>query len=130
MIGILLVSHGEFSHGLLDSIEMIAGPVENVAYLNLVPGTTVETFSDMVKDKVEELDQGDGVMVFVDILGGTPFNVVGRLKKELPIEIVTGMNLPMLFSAIFDRADSLNLVELAGRTMDEGNRGIKHFHLN
>lgn len=129
MIGILVISHGLFSTGLLDSVEMIAGAADNTASLSLTPGITTDCFEKMIKRKVEELDQGEGVLVFTDLLGGTPFNVAGKLKRELPIEIVVGMNLPMVLFAIFERETSRSIYDLAKKASCQENCGIVHFEI-
>ena len=62
MVGILVVSHGEFSNGLLDSMKMIVGTMDNISHLSLLPGMTIDILSDAVKEKVAILNQGEGVL--------------------------------------------------------------------
>ena len=89
MIGILVVTHGGFAEGLLNAVELIAGKQEKV------------------KTAYEELDEGDGVMIFVDILGGSPSNAVMKLMAQKPgIKAIAGVNMPMLVGAAMSREGS------------------------
>ena len=98
MIGIVLISHGNFAEGLLDAAEMITGEAEKIACIGLQPMDDVDQLVDRIQDAVDQVNDGDGVLLMVDLFGASPFNAGGRLflEKKDHLELVTGMNLPML----------------------------------
>jgi len=100
MKGILLVSHGKLAAGMKDTVELFSGKVEQLEALELAPSQDINEFSQLLKDKITEIDSGTGVVVFCDLAFGTPSNLVGRLLGEEQfrgkIQLITGMNLPMV----------------------------------
>ena len=124
MIGIIVAAHGEMSKGLIETSRMIVGHAENMATVDLLEGEGPESLRDKLKKAVESLDSGEGVMVLLDLYGGTPSNVSALLARELNIEVVSGVNLPMLLEIIVKRA-SKNLKELRQVAMYAGKEGIR-----
>ena len=110
MIGILIVTHGNFGTELLKSAELIIGKQDNVKTLGLNHGDNVEELCDRVCESIKELDSGDGVLVFTDLFGGSPSNVVARNMEHLNFYSLTGVNLPMLIEAL-DSRDNIELEE-------------------
>lgn len=95
---LVLVSHGHFCEELKKSIEMIMGPLEFVHTVPLLPEEGIDAFTAKFLATVKELDD---YIVFADLLGGTPCNVVSRLILEgLQIELYAGMNMPMVIEFI------------------------------
>ena len=95
---LILVSHGHFCEELKKSIEMIMGPLEFVHTVPLLPEEGIDDFTAKFLATVKELDD---YIVFADLLGGTPCNVVSRLILEgLQIELYAGMNMPMVIEFI------------------------------
>ncbi|KXT79977.1 PTS sugar transporter subunit IIA [Streptococcus oralis] len=95
---LVLVSHGRFCEELKASTEMIMGPQENIYTVALLPEDGPEDFTAKFKATVENLDD---FIVFADLLGGTPCNVVSRLVMEgQAIDLYAGMNLPMVVEFI------------------------------
>ena len=78
MTGILIATHGDFAAGILSAVELIAGKQEKVETIGLHHEDGIEEFEERVNKALDDLDEGDGVLVFVDILGGTPSNVIFR----------------------------------------------------
>ncbi|MDT2485070.1 PTS sugar transporter subunit IIA [Enterococcus avium] len=116
MIGICVVTHGNFAEGIKNSLEMITGQVENLEILSLYEGQVMEKFQDQAFEVIKRLDQGEGVLVFTDMLGATPFNTVAHIRNKLIEEkikcgVITGLNLPMLIESTIMRG-SLNLADL------------------
>lgn len=121
MIGVLLVTHGNFSEAIIKSMELVFGRQEKLEALTLNHGDDVKELTRQVKEKAKELDDGEGVLVLVDLLGGSPCNVTASCLKQAGIECVTGLNLPMLISVLEERENSEldNMPEVAlkgGRT--------------
>lgn len=119
MIKVLLISHGPFCEGLLESIQMITGPQENIVAVPLIPGMSPDTY----KEKVEEqLD--DETIVFCDLKGGTPYNTIGSLSRSHNVKVVTGMNIPMLITLVTLRNEDSKAEELIQEAIKEENTGI------
>lgn len=111
MVGILIVSHGDFAAGLLNAVELIAGRQEKVTTIGLHHEDGVEEFEAKVNQALKELDEGDGVLAFVDILGGTPSNVIFRSLAKKKFKAIAGMNMAMVVQAVMMR-DSMEEEEL------------------
>ncbi len=111
MVGILIVSHGDFAAGLLNAVELIAGRQEKVTTIGLHHEDGVEEFESKVNQALKELDEGDGVLAFVDILGGTPSNVIFRSLAKKKFKAIAGMNMAMVVQAVMMR-DSMEEEEL------------------
>ena len=94
MIGVLLVTHGNFSEAIIKSMELVFGRQEKLEALTLNHGDDVEELTRQVKERAKELDDGEGVLVLVDLLGGSPCNVTASCLKQEGLECVTGLNLP------------------------------------
>ena len=104
MIGILVLSHGEMAHGMIHSLNFLYGQAEGLRALCLYPEHSPEDFDAMLAEAVAEVDQGDGVLIFTDINGGTPANRALLLAVQRPdVEVITGMNLPLLLAAVSSR---------------------------
>ena len=97
MRGIIIASHGKFAEGMYDAIKMFSGELENFSYISLLPDQDLKSFIEELKNKIDKVDSGDGVVVFCDLLYGTPSNIVSSLLKEEiykeKLEIISGINL-------------------------------------
>lgn len=123
MIGVLLVTHGEFSEAIIHSMELVFGRQEKLEALTLNHGDDVQELTRQVKETAGKLNDGDGVIVLVDLFGGSPCNVTASCLKQEGIECVTGLNLPMLISVLEGR-DGSELSELPSLAMEAGMHGI------
>lgn len=93
---LILVSHGKFCEGIKDSVEMILGSQDNIFTLALSEEDGPQDLEEKFKEYV---DKNDTIVVFVDILGGTPANVITKLIMQGEnFELYAGMNLPMIIS--------------------------------
>ena len=110
MIPILLVTHGPFAPSLIKTSEMLVGKSEKLEAITLEANDDVKLFQDKIREKLLELDEGDGVLTFVDLLGGSPYNAVASSLRENS-ECLTGLNLSMLLTALEAR-NYCNLEEL------------------
>jgi PTS system mannose-specific IIA component len=124
MIGILVVTHGNFGKELLKSAELIIGDQENVKTLSLNRGDNIEELYSCVNKQIEQLDEGEGVLVFTDLFGGSPSNVTAANMEETYFESLSGVNLPMLIEALDLRVNN-NLKELVNKVLKAGVGGIK-----
>jgi PTS system mannose-specific IIA component len=120
--GVLLVTHGEFGAALLDAAQMILGPQQGVAAVSVLVSKGVEDIRAALKSEVLSLNTGKGVIVLTDLFGGTPTTLSLSLLKDGNIEVVAGVNLPMLLKVLQDR--TLSLSELAAKAKGAGQQGI------
>ena len=124
MIGILVLSHGEMAHGMIHSLNFLYGQAEGLRALCLYPEHSPEDFDAMLAEAVQEVDQGDGVLIFTDINGGTPANRALMLAAQRPdVEVITGMNLPLLLAAVSSR-DFCTLLQLVEELLEESKLSI------
>lgn len=124
MIGILIVTHGNLGKEFLKTAEIIMGKAENAAALSLAYEDDVLALKDMIREKIIELDQGDGVVVFTDLFGGSPNNAAAANLKDLKFIGITGLNLPMLMECVTMR-EQMDAEELAEHLQSAGKDGIK-----
>ena len=107
MIGVIIATHGEFGNALLDTLRMILGDTEGIESLSLLSEDSMETFMAKMDKALNQVDpNAAGALVLVDMLGGTPFNVSVQLAQKRKIEVVTGVNLPMLIKISSHRDES------------------------
>lgn len=126
MISIFVVSHGNLADGLVNAMEMITGKQEKVIPFGLMESEAPEDLFDRMKEKMEEIDDGDGVLILTDLFGASPFNSGSRLYLESrrKIEVVTGVNLPMLVEIVINR-EGIDLETVFKNAYQAGLDGIK-----
>jgi len=125
MIGILIVTHGNFGQAILKSTELIVGPIPQVDVLAIDNTQTMEEIVEQLEKYVDRLDQGKGVLILTDMFGGTPTTLsLSLLGKQKKVEVITGLNLPMLIkTATADR--TRELAEIAKEVKQAGIQSIK-----
>ena len=96
MIGGLIVTHGRLAIELLNAAEMIVGEIHHVAAVSLGWHDDVGTATSMIEKTLERVKNPDGVLILTDMFGGTPTNIASTFLDESKVEVVTGVNLPML----------------------------------
>ena len=122
-VGIIVFTHADYGKALMDSAEGILGVQDGYEVLSVGGGVDVETIMAGLRGAVERLDNGSGVAVFTDMFGGTPSNLsISLLGGELNVEVITGVNLPMLLRAFSRRNE--NLAGLARDAREAGVQGI------
>lgn len=124
MIGVLIVTHGRLGEALLETAGMLVSDAEKVRTLGIQPGQGVEDLEAAVRQALAELDLSEGVLCLVDLLGGSPAQVLGMIAIENPnLEVITGVNLLMLVETLLLR-NSMDLPELAENAIRSGTEGI------
>ena len=96
MIGLVLVTHGQLAREFIVAMEHVVGPQERVAPVCIGPDDDMEARRDDIARAIAEVDEGDGVIILTDLFGGTPSNLAISLMKGDRIEVIAGVNLPML----------------------------------
>jgi PTS system mannose-specific IIA component len=124
MIGVVLATHGELGRALIGAMEMIVGSQTLVAALSLQVSDRIEDATSRLQEALEAADEGDGVLVLTDMLGGTPSNLcLALIGGTRPVEVVSGANLPMLLKAAQVRRES-DLRETAAQVKKVGRGAI------
>jgi len=96
MIGALIITHGRLGNELIKSAELIKGPLENVLPICIDQAKDVEEAKREINGAIKKLDKGKGVLILTDLFGGTPSNISLSFIKEDKVEVLTGVNLPMV----------------------------------
>jgi len=125
LVGIVVVTHGKMAEGLLEAVEMIVGEQEQLAAVGLFEMEAVEDLMGKIEAALAAVKREAGVLLLVDLPGASPFNASARLAmQDESIDVVTGVNLPMLAELLVMR-DGKNLGELVALAKDSGITGIK-----
>lgn len=131
MIGFILTGHGHFSTGLKSALDMIAGPQEAfevVTFTEDAAGAYGENLRAAVKGMREKTD---GVLIFCDLMGGTPFNQSMMITAEQDnVSVVAGTNLPMLIDIVMARAPESAIEDLVSEAVETGKEGVCHMALD
>ena len=123
MIGIVLVTHGSLGEALVHSMNIILGEQAQVEALSLMVEDDITVANKRLTEAVAKADEGDGVLILTDMLGGTPSNLSLALLGQPEIEVISGVNLPMLLKATQSRQQN-DLRESASRVQEHGRSSI------
>jgi PTS system mannose-specific IIA component len=96
MIGLVLVTHGQLAREFIVAMEHVVGPQERVLPVCIGPEDDMEVRRDDIAQAVAQVDAGRGVIILTDLFGGTPSNLAISLMKSDRVEVIAGINLPML----------------------------------
>ena len=96
MIGLVLVTHGRLASEFIVAMEHVVGPQKQIAPICIGPEDDMEERRDQIAEAIKAVDGGDGVIILTDLFGGTPSNLAISLMKTDKIEVIAGVNLPML----------------------------------
>ena len=96
MIGLVLVTHGKLASEFIVAMEHVVGPQKQIAPICIGPEDDMEERRDQIAGAIRSVDSGDGVIILTDLFGGTPSNLAISLMKTDKIEVIAGVNLPML----------------------------------
>lgn len=122
MIGLLLVAHAGVANELLAAAEMIVGKLELAEAVGIAPNASAVTVMASIKEAVARVS-GDGAIIMTDMFGGTPSNMSISFLEEGRVEVLTGVNLPMLIRFTQDRS-RLGVGDLALKLKESGREGI------
>lgn len=123
MIGLVLVTHGRLAVELVSALEHVVGSQDNVATVCIGPDDDMEQRRAEIMKSTKDVDDGDGVIVLTDMFGGTPSNLAISIMDNGKIEVIAGVNLPMLIKLASIR-DADTLLEAATGAQDAGRKYI------
>jgi PTS system mannose-specific IIA component len=124
MVGLVVASHGRLAEELVSTAEQIVGKLPAGATCNIEPGTPVEELRAKMKQAVARVDEGEGVIILADLFGGTPCKESLMMCQRMNLEVLAGVNLPMLLKANSLRNEQLSLPEMANQLASHGQRNI------
>ena len=123
MIGLVLVTHGRLAEEFVHALEHVVGRQEHMQAVSIGPDDKMEARRADIAAAVKSVDTGEGVIILTDMFGGTPSNLAISLLQEGKVEVVAGLNLPMLVKLARIRVDC-NLHKAAAAAQDAGRKYI------
>ena len=124
MIGVVVVSHGRLADEFVAAAEHVLGPQDQMRAVAIGPFDDMEERRTDIIDAVRTVDRGKGVIVLTDMFGGTPSNLAISVINQVKIEVIAGVNLPMLIK-LAEVRDKLSLADAALAAQDAGRRYIR-----
>ena len=123
MIGVVLVTHGRLADEFIAALEHVVGPQENMASICIESDDDIDTCRADILSAVATVDTGNGVILLTDMFGGTPSNLAISLLDTGHVEVIAGINLPMLIRLAGARK-SMNVVEAVNAAQTAGRNYI------
>lgn len=123
-IRIVLATHGNFGKEIINSASMLVGDISKITSLSLMPGMSFEDFVNEARDTLTK-NKDEQILCFVDLFGGTPSNTMTALTREFQMNVITGLNLPMLIDAYLKiQSGETNLAKLTAELHKTGQDSI------
>jgi PTS system mannose-specific IIA component len=123
LIGGIIVSHGKLAEEILNALTIILGETINIEAISIGWYDDVEESKKKINESLKRVNQKNGVVIFTDMFGGTPSNLSFSFLKDNQVEIITGVNLPMLIKfASLQRSN--NLRDVAKKVVEQGQKNI------
>src|SRR6267378_501362 len=119
----VIVTHGHLAGELLAAAEMIIGPISFITAVSIGWHDDVDAARDEVQRAITRVSQGAGVLLMTDMFGGTPTNIASMFLEDGTIEVITGVNLPMVIK-LTSQQEQGSLAEIARHVCDVGRQGI------
>ena len=124
MIGILVVTHNQLGDALIESAEfIIGGRPKALESISIDLNQNAESLRKKIADTIKKVDQKDGILILTDMFGGTPSNLSYSFLEEGRIEVLSGVNLPILIQAVNNR-EKMNLADLGNNLEKFGKKSI------
>ncbi len=123
MIGLVLVAHGRLAAEFRAALEHVVGPQSQIATVSIGPDDDIERRRQDIVDAVAKVDAGSGVIVLTDMFGGTPSNLAISVMTAGKVEVIAGVNLPMLIKLASVRGEG-RLADVIAEAQDAGRKYI------
>lgn len=124
MIGVLIITHGNLAKELVEAARIIVGDVEKTQYVSIGWDDDAKEARKKVEDALHELDDGEGVVILTDMFGGTPTNISLSFLSQGKVEVLTGVNLPMVIKTLHLQKEKTSLLDLAHQVQENGRKSI------
>jgi len=113
MVGVVVVTHGRLAEELIKTAEFIVGRFEAIKGLCINPVSSSEEVREQIESAIKMVDKGQGVLILTDMFGGTPSNISLSFLEPGKVEVISGVNMPMLLKLAAPNRKTIGLVELA-----------------
>lgn len=123
MIGVLVVTHGGVASELVKAVRRIVGHVENLQFVSIGWDDDVDKARRQIKEEIGKADRGKGVLILTDMFGGTPTNLSLSFLQRDKVEIITGVNLPMLIK-FYNLKTRDDIRDVAQKIKEQGQKSI------
>jgi len=123
MIGVVLVTHGRLADELVNALQHVVGEEDHIATVCIQPDDDMERRRQDILDTIAAVNTGDGVVLLTDMFGGTPSNLAISVMNETGVEVIAGVNLPMLIQLSQARRSN-NLARAVAEAQDAGRKYI------
>lgn len=124
MIGVVVTSHGHLADELLLTTVFIVGKAEQMIALSIDPSEHIDKLQSDISKAIKKVDTGDGVLILTDMFGGTPANMTLAFLEDNKVEVITGVNLPMLIKLCQCRNEDQSLHEVADEVVNYSRKSI------
>ncbi len=124
MIGVLVVTHGRLGEVLIETTRGIVGDCHNIRSLSIAAHESSDSVRNAIADALRVLDSGRGVLILTDMFGGTPSNISLSFLAPGKVEVLTGVNLPMLIKLATTARDAGTLSDVARLIQEYGQKNI------
>ena len=124
MIGLVIVTHGGLALEFRSALEHVVGPQPQLETVSIGPDDDMSVRRGQILDAVRRTNNGEGVIILTDMFGGTPSNLAISVMDEAPVEVIAGINLPILVKLASVRGE-LNLTEAVANAREAGRKYIK-----
>ena len=123
MLNVIIAAHGNLARDLLRAAQTIMGKIEGVHTISRLPSEGKADLLHKFHEKISQLSSPEGILILIDVYGGSPFNISSHFLNQYNIRIVTGVNLPMILDLATYR-EKLGLDKLAARLAKTGRRSV------
>ena len=123
MVGVIIISHCKIAEELLKAAQLILGEIPSCIAIGIAAEEKLEKIAERLEQALAQIDQGDGVVILTDLFGGTPSNVSLSFLQEKKVEVVSGVNLPMVLKIGVGRHKK-DLKEVVRTARDAGRKNI------
>lgn len=124
MIGMVVVTHGRLAEEFIAAMEHVVGPQSALQAISIGPDDDMEKRRQDILEAVGQVDEGDGVILLTDMFGGTPSNLAISIMDTMKVEVIAGINLPMLIKLASVRASDASMEEAVSAAQESGRKYI------
>ncbi len=123
MVGAIIVAHGHIGRELIETAKYLTGKTEGIGSISIDDKWNPFEAKKIISEAIKQVDQGDGVLIFTDLFGGSPSNIAFSFLNREKVDVITGVNLPMVLTFL-NRREAGNLSELGELVRTSGVRSI------
>jgi len=124
MVKIIVVAHGDLAQELVNSVEIIIGRQSNLYAVKRNADDSLIQMRERINNLLKNINDNDGSLILTDIMGGTPCNASAPTCVSFNTEILSGVNLPMILSAILSSKNSMSVSDLAEKVLFDGQKSM------